>query len=55
MIVTIEGLSTGSSHPVQKGLGLGRRSAMRLLPVRADHGGRGAAEENPKPTDRDIG
>ena len=28
-----------------KGVGRGRRAAMRLLPVRPDHGGRGAAEE----------
>ena len=43
MIVTIEGLSVGVIASRAKGLGLGRRSPMRLLPVRADHGGRGAA------------
>ena len=44
-IVTIEGLSANSSHPVQKAWLDGRRAAMRLLPVRPDHGRRGAAEE----------
>ena len=44
-IVTIEGLSANSSHPVQKAWADGRRAAMRLLPVRPDHGGGGAAEE----------
>ena len=53
-IVTIEGLSPNSSHPVQQGLGDGRRAAMRLLPVRPDHGGGGAARSRsrsrPMPT-----
>ena len=44
-IVTIEGLSANSSHPVQKAWARGRRAAMRLLPVRPDHGRRRAAEE----------
>ena len=44
-IVTIEGLSANSSHPVQKAWLDGRRAAMRLLPVRPDHGRRGAPEE----------
>ena len=34
-----------SSHPVQKAWAGARRAAMRLLPVGADHGGRGAARE----------
>ena len=37
-IVTIEGLSPDRSHPVQRAWAGTRRSAMRLLPVRADHG-----------------
>ena len=44
-IVTIEGLSPNSSHPGAEGVGGGRRAAMRLLPVRPDHGRRGAAQE----------
>ena len=36
------------------GLGGARRAAMRLLPVRPDHGGGGAAAKNPRPTDKDI-
>ena len=36
-------------------LAAARRAAMRLLPVRPDHGGgRAAAQDNPKPTDADI-
>ena len=35
--------------PGAEGLGHGRRAAMRLLPVRPDHGGGGAAEEEPAP------
>ncbi len=42
-IVTIEGLSRNSSHPVQRAWARARRAAMRLLPVRPDHGRRGAA------------
>ena len=37
-ITTIEGLSADNSHAVQQRVDRGRRSAMRLLPVRADHG-----------------
>ena len=48
MIVTIEGLSADCVASRAKGLGRGRRAAMRLLPVRADHGRRGALEENPE-------
>ena len=44
-IVTIEGLSANASHPVQKAWAERRRAAMRLLPVRPDHGRGGAAEE----------
>ena len=44
-IVTIEGLSANSLASGAEGLGGGRRAAMRLLPVRPDHGGGGAAEE----------
>jgi isoquinoline 1-oxidoreductase alpha subunit len=41
-IVTIEGLSAdGLSHPVQQAWL--RRTAMRILPVRPDHGGGGLA------------
>ncbi len=43
-IVTIEGLSANSSHPVQKAWAARRRAAMRLLPVRPDHGRRRAAQ-----------
>ena len=47
-IVTIEGLSADGSHPVQTGLGCAGRAAMRLLPVRHDHGGCGAAGLEPE-------
>ena len=43
-IVTIEGLSPTSSHPVQKAWAA-IDVPMRLLSVRADHGGGGAAAE----------
>jgi ferredoxin len=49
-ILTIEGLSTDGSHPVQS-LGRTRCGAVRLLSVRADHVCRRAAGENPQ-TDR---
>ena len=42
-ITTIEGLSPDGSHPRAAGLGRARRAAMRLLPVRHDHGRGGAA------------
>ena len=53
-ITTIEGLSNGRAHPVQHAWLDDRRAAMRLLPVRPDHGGRRAAANKPKPTDADI-
>jgi isoquinoline 1-oxidoreductase alpha subunit len=42
-VVTIEGLSPNSSHPLQKAWVSRRGAAMRLLPVGADHEGRGTA------------
>ena len=48
VIVTIEGLSVGASHPVQKAWAAVDVPAMRLLPVRPDHGRRGAAQEEPQ-------
>ena len=43
-IVTIEGLSPTGVAPGAEGLGRARRAAVRLLPVRHDHGRGGAAE-----------
>ena len=51
-IVTIEGLSPTSSHPVQRAWAAARCAAMRLLPVGPDHGGSGAARQEPKPERR---
>ena len=48
-IVTIEGLSATSSHPVQKAWAKAGRSAVRLLPVGADHGRGSAVAQNPEP------
>src|SRR6476620_7333748 len=45
-VTTIEGLSHNGDHPVE-GLDRARRPAMRLLPVRDDHGGGVAAEPPP--------
>ena len=45
MIVTIEGLSVGSSHPVQKAWASVDVPQCGYRPVRADHGGRGPPEE----------
>ena len=42
-ITTIEGLSADRSHPLQQAWIDDRRAAVRVLPVRADHGGRGPA------------
>ena len=54
-ITTIEGLAqNGVLHQGAAGLDRPRRAAMRLLPERHDHGGGGAAQEKPKPTDEDI-
>ena len=54
-IVTIEGLSPRRLAPGAEGLGRARRAAVRLLPERHDHGGRGAARRpSRKPTDADI-
>ena len=45
-VTTIEGLSTDSSHPLQKAWHRRAGAAMRLLPVRPDHaGGRIAGED----------
>ena len=46
-ITTIEGLSTGRQPSGAARLGRARRGAVRLLPVRPDHVGRGAAGEGP--------
>ena len=46
-ITTIEGLSPDNNHPVQR-VDCGRRSAMRLLSVRADHGRRRIPERFPQ-------
>ena len=43
-VTTIEGLEPDGNHPVQKRLARAQRAAMRLLPGRADHAGRRAAE-----------
>ena len=54
-IVTIEGLSPDGDAPGAEGLGRARRAAVRLLPVRHDHGRRrAAARTSPSPTDADI-
>ena len=45
-VTTIEGLSPDSSHPLQKAWVAHAGAAMRLLPVRPDHAGGGAAGEN---------
>ena len=47
-IVTIEGLSPQQLASRAEGLAGDRRAAMRLLPVRPDHGGGGAAQEEPE-------
>ena len=55
-ITTIEGLAA-ERHAAQgaEGLDRPRRAAVRLLPVRHDHGGRRRCSKNkPKPTDADI-
>ena len=48
----IEGLSADGTHPVQRGVAGDRRAAVRLLPGRPDHVGRGAAraERRSRPT-----
>ena len=50
-IVTIEGLSATTLAPRAEGMGGARRAAVRLLPVRADHG-RGGPPEEEAQTDR---
>ena len=46
-VVTIEGLSPNSSHPLQKAWVRAGSAAMRLLPVRPDHeGGRAARQQS---------
>ena len=47
-IVTIEGLSANELAPGAEGVGGDRRAAMRLLPVRPDHGRGGAPQEEPR-------
>ena len=47
-ITTIEGLSDDNSHPLQVAVDRRGRSAVRLLPVRPDHGGGGAAQPAPR-------
>ena len=47
-IVTIEGLSATGFASGAEGLGRARRPAMRLLPVRPDHGGCRPAQEEPE-------
>ena len=48
-ITTIEGLASGNKlHKVQAGLDQARGAAVRLLPVRHDHGRRGAARAEAK-------
>ena len=42
-VTTIEGLSPNADHPLQTRLDRGAGAAMRLLPVRPDHAGGGAA------------
>ena len=44
-ITTIEGLSPDGKHPVQQAWLDRGRAAMRLLPVRPDHGGGGVSQE----------
>ena len=44
----------GSQPSGAAGLDRARRSAMRLLPVRPDHVGHGAARQKPRPSDADI-
>ena len=49
-VTTIEGLRSEGRAPGAGRLARPRRAAMRLLPGRADHAGRGAArEDNPRP------
>ena len=45
-VVTIEGLSPNSSHPLQKAWVARGSPAVRLLPIGPDHEGRGAARED---------
>ena len=44
-VTTIEGLVTDGTHPVQKAWHDAQRAAMRLLPGRPDHAGRGLARQ----------
>ena len=44
-VTTIEGLSEDGSASAAEGVDRGGRRAVRLVPVRADHVGRGAAED----------
>ena len=48
-VTTIEGLSPDRSAPDPAGLDRGRRAAVRLLPVRADHDRGGAAGQDGEP------
>ena len=47
-VVTIEGLSPNGDAPAAAGVDGTRRAAVRLLPGRPDHGGRGAARDEPE-------
>ena len=53
-ITTIEGLSPNGQPPRPARLDRGGRAAMRLLPVRADHGDCGVPQTHPAPTDAQI-
>ncbi len=47
-VTTIEGLSEDGSHPLQIAWLKQQCLAMRLLPARPDHGGRGSVETKPR-------
>ena len=53
-VVTIEGLGPRAAARRAARLDRGAGAAVRLLPARLHHGGGGAAEGKPKPTDPDI-
>ena len=47
-VTTIEGLSSDGEHPVQMAWRQHKRAAVRLLPGRTNHAGRGAADQEPR-------
>ena len=51
-VTTIEGLDADGNHPVQRAWARAQRAAVRLLPVRPDHVGGGAAQREPRPQRR---